>query len=177
MKNYKIIELSNGTKHIILDTIICNNEIYTLTKEIKNEKEINNTSDISKYDEKNNMFVEISQEIYNKIKEIFINKQTEKNEIENKLKKIIQNLQPYKIIKKDKYNYTLKNEIEINKNIEFLEKNNLEINDTIYISERIIKEQNPLVYGQIYNKEKITESEIIKIETKNNYYYLQRYYG
>ena len=88
MKNYKIIELSNGTKHIILDTIIYNNEIYTLTKEIKNEKEINNTSDISKYDEKNNMFVEISQEIYNKIKEIFINKQTEKNEIENKLKKI-----------------------------------------------------------------------------------------
>ena len=37
MKNYKIIELSNGTKHIILDTIIYNNEIYTLTKEIIKE--------------------------------------------------------------------------------------------------------------------------------------------
>ncbi len=46
--------------------------------------------------------------------------------------------------------------------------------DCIYLPEEILREENLYVYGKIYNKEL---DDIIKVETKKDVIYLQRYYG
>lgn len=66
-------------------------------------------------------------------------------------------------------------------NIEFLGDKIPKINDYIYIDDKILKIKNLYTFGplnSIYSKNiNIDEEELIKVVTKKEEYYLQRYYG
>lgn len=83
-----------------------------------------------------------------------------------------------KIINIDNYDYTLEddNGNKIIKNIEF-QNHKPNINDYLYMSKKITKETNIFQYGIIYNFNNVKLDEIIKLETKDGIYFLQRYYG
>lgn len=90
-------------------------------------------------------------------------------------------MEKLKIIKKDKYDYTLEgnNGKIYTLNIEFygLEEDP-KINDYIYMSDKILKEKNLFSFGIINNNNiNIKEEDLIKIVSDNKEYYLQRYYG
>ena len=75
------------------------------------------------------------------------------------------------------YNYILQstNEDTYKLNIGFI---NIDkkptVGDYLYLTDDVVLENNMYTYGPIYNQYK---DDIIKVETQNDIYYLQRYYG
>lgn len=91
----------------------------------------------------------------------------------------LENLNKFKIVNIDGYNYTLEdvNNEKIVRNLEFYIEEKLNTNDYIYINERIIRENKILQYGTIYDYQRLNEYEIIIIKTKDKGFFLQRMYG
>ena len=88
-----------------------------------------------------------------------------------------------KVINIERYNYILENNEfkKYIKHIEFYGDKKPNIGDYIYLPNNVLEEVNLFAYGPIKGKyakqENITEDELIKVVTKDEEYYLQRYYG
>ena len=88
-----------------------------------------------------------------------------------------------KVINIDEYNnYTLENNSKLySVNINFTGDKSPEIGDYIYLPKQIVEEVNLYTYGPLnsnlkrYNDD--NEKELMKVITKKEEYYLQRYYG
>lgn len=81
------------------------------------------------------------------------------------------------ILNIDEYTFTLQDEDNniYKKVIEFMNTKYIpKVGDYLYLQEEILREQNIYAFGDIYDKNR---DDIIKVETKNNVIYLQRYYG
>jgi len=177
MKEYVVVKLENNEKYLIIDNLKQNNKEYFFVTEFIDE-EIGNDYHICLYDCDNNCFRKIQNEeelnfITLKFEENIKNKSVFEEIIDSdKYKKL-------KIIDIDNYDYIFQygDGKKITRNIEFYLDNKPKINDYLYIAEDIIKDNKPLQYGYINNLNRISNSEIIKIESLNNEYYYQRYYG
>ena len=75
-------------------------------------------------------------------------------------------------------NYTFENinKETITKNINF-DKKTPQLNDIVYLPKEIVNEINIFQYGPIYDLNNLNTNEVIKVETKTEEYFLQRYYG
>ena len=175
MREYTLIELTNGNQYIIVDMLNLNTKKYFLLA--KTDKlNIYNYFDIYFYNEKVSSFNEIIDEYeYNSVKEIFNNRL---NKLSIKLDKI--NIKEQKIIKLKLvdikgFDYILEKDDgnRIVLNMEIYDNFRLEINDYIYMNEEITKEKITIRFGSLYTD----KTEIIKVVRDNNIYYLQRYYG
>ena len=175
MREYTLIELTNGNQYIIVDMLNLNTKKYFLLA--KTDKlNIDNYFDIYFYNEEVSSFNEIIDEYeYNSVKEIFNNRL---NKLSIKLDKI--NVKEQKIIKLklvdiNGFDYILEKDDgnRIVLNMEIYDNYRLEIYDYIYMNEEITKEKITIRFGSLYTD----KTEIIKVVRDNNIYYLQRYYG
>ena len=89
-----------------------------------------------------------------------------------------------KIIQIKEYNNFVLEDVNnkpYNVNIEFFGDKKPKANDYIYVDSKITKEPNIYTYGPLNSKYSknidITEEELIKVVSKTEEYYLQRYYG
>lgn len=181
MNEYVILELENGTKCTVVDALEYGAKKYFLVL-LVSEKEDYVADDFKLciYNENKNYLEKITNEEEKEfIKSIFDERLKEKKELEVKLTLISNNLIKLRIIDINNCDYILElpNGEKIKKNISFYPDYKPECDAYIYMSESIIKEKNIFQYGTIYNSEKININEIIKIETSEKEYYLQRYYG
>lgn len=174
MNDYLIIKLKNNKELIIIDRIKYSNQIYFLC--IDKTKNSESVFEIFKYNEKTNnlMIIEDMQE-HDVVLLIF----KERQEKHSKKITFLQKLTKMRIVSINNTNYTLENEqgMEVIKTIIFKTSKMPKINDYIYISKSILKETNIFEYGEIYNFSNMDENEIIKVESNNYEYFLQRYYG
>jgi len=177
MKGYITIELENNSEFVIVDMIEYYKKKYFLVVSvIEEETKIGDKFQACIYDEQKNSLKEItSQEEYNFVFSIF----ESRLEKQNKINEMLKNMIKMKIVGIEGYNYILETVTghKLEKNIEFYIKNNPPINSYIYMSKNIINEVNIFQYGKIYDLNRITEDEIIKIEIGETEYFLQRYYG
>ena len=175
MKEYSLIEFSDGRKCIIVDMININNNKYFLLAKT-NGVDIDNCFDIRKYDDLSNFFNEIEDEYeYNSIREIFSNRLDDLRKELIKIEIANNNIIKVKVIDVNNNIYTLE-KVDGNKivvNMEIFDGLKIMLNDYIYIKEDTLKEGITIRFGNIYND----RAEIIKIKRDNNMYYLQRYYG
>lgn len=175
MKEYNLIELTNGNRYIIVDMLNVTPNKYFLLAKI-NELYIDNHFNICIYDENTNSFSEIVEESeYNYFKEMFNNRLSELRKELEKIKITKPNILKLKVIRINGDNYTFE-KIDgsmLVMNIEIYGDLKLKINDYIYIKEETTEENITVRFGSIYTD----KTEIIKIISDNNTYYLQRYYG
>ena len=181
MNEYVILELENGTKCTVVDALEYGAKKYFLVLLVSKEEDyIDDDFKLCMYNENKNYLEKITnEEEKDFIMSIFDERLKEKKELEEQLNLISNNLIKLRIVDINDYNYILElpNGEKIIKNINFYVGNKLEVNNYIYMSEAIIKEKNIFQYGTIYDLKKININEIIKIETSEKEYYLQRYYG
>lgn len=181
MNEYVILELENGTKCTVVDALEYGAKKYFLVLLVSKEEDyIDDDFKLCMYNENKNYLEKITnEEEKDFIMSIFDERLKEKKELEEQLNLISNNLIKLRIVDINDYNYILElpNGEKIIKNINFYVGNKLEVNNYIYMSEAIIKEKNIFQYGIIYDLKKININEIIKIETSEKEYYLQRYYG
>ena len=178
MNKYIVVKLEDGSKYAIIDILNYENKIYFLiTPTFNNGKFINNEFMICQYDEVKNSFEEVETN-YKDIKRIFDERLKDEQTKLNYLDQLEDKMHKFKIISINNYDYTLEDEKgnKIIKNLDFYNYE-LNINDYLYIPERIVKEINIFQYGDIYNFNKLELDELIKIETKKDICFLQRYYG
>lgn len=180
MRENFIIELSNGEKYTIIDTIEYNKETYFLiTRTSTDETKISEQFEICKYDRINNNFDKIEYEDeYEYIKQLF-DKRLEQEKLElSIISKIdFDELLKIEVIGVKKYDYKLKYEDKtITKNIEFYSKTKPQVGDFIYLS-RVTLEDDVLTYGHIHNINELNHNNIIVIEKAEKRAYLVRYYG
>ena len=182
MKEYAIIELENGSKYAVIDTMEKGIKKYFLVAVVSNdEKVVDNEFKVCIYNEYRNYFEKIeNEEEYDLIMSLFEERLEQQKELDDTLENINNaHLIKLKIINIDGYNYTLEDERgnSVIKNIEFYIENKPKIGGYIYMSEKVIKEKNIFTYGKIYDYKSIKADEIIKIETNEEKLFLQRYYG
>lgn len=181
MKEYVILELENGTKCTVVDALEYGAKKYFLVLLVSEEEDyVADDFKLCIYNENKNYLERITNEAEKDfIMSIFEERLKEKKELEEQLNLISNNLIKLRIVDINEFDYTLEltNGEKIIKNINFYVGNKLEVNNYIYMSEAIIKEKNIFQYGIIYDLKKININEIIKIETSEKEYYLQRYYG
>ena len=180
MLEYRIIELENNNKCAIIDTLEWNNKKYVLVIGVSNdEKFVDNKFIIGIYNESKNYFEIIEEDNLEYLSQMFLEKLIKKQELDKLLNNIELNLIKLRVKKIDNTNYKLKDSKGniIIKNLIFNTNKTPNIDEYIYLSEQIIKEKNIFQYGIINNLDKINNNEVIKIETKDGEYFLQRYYG
>ncbi len=82
------------------------------------------------------------------------------------------------VTKIDNYNYTLfDGEKTYVKNIEVYSNKKIKVNDFIYISEKILNENNLFAFTDLFQDRNIEPSDLIKVISNCDEYYLQRIYG
>ena len=181
MNEYVILELENGTKCTVVDALEYGAKKYFLVLLVSEEEDyVDDNFKLCMYNENKNYLEKITNEAEKDfIMSILQERSKEKKELEEQLNLISNNLIKLRIVDINEYDYTLEypNGEKIKKNISFYPDYKSECDAYIYMSESIIKEKNIFQYGTIYNSEKININEIIKIETLNKEYFLQRYYG
>lgn len=180
MLEYRIIELENNNKCAIIDTLEWNNKKYVLVIGISNdEKFVDNKFIIGIYNESKNYFELIEEDNLEYLSQMFLEKLIKKQELDKLLNNIELNLIKLRVKKIDNTNYKLEDSKGniINKNLIFYNDKNPNVDEYICLSNQIIKEENIFQYGDINNLHKINANEIIKVETKDGEYFLQRYYG
>lgn len=180
MNEYVVLELEDNSKYAVIDTFNYENKEYFLvTRVLENETIIENEFNICIYNSYKNCFEKIeNKEELEIISLVFEKKLKKQNLMEDALENIQFNeMEKLKVIEISNYNYTFQktNGQLLTINIEFYIKAP-KINDCIFISKNMLNE-DMLQYGIVNNLENIKETEIIKIITENNEYYLQRYYG
>ena len=182
MKEHVIIELENGSKYAVIDTMEKGIKKYFLVTTVsKDETEVDDEFKVCIYNEEKNYFEKIeNEEEYDLIMSLFEERLEQQKEIDEALENISKNnLEKLRIINIDGYDYTLEDSRgnTIKKNIEFYVENKPTIGSYIYMSEKVIKEKNIFAYGSINDYKNIKEDEIIKIENNEEEVFLQRYYG
>lgn len=180
MIEYRIIELENNSKYAVIDTLEWNNKKYVLAIGVSNdEKSVDNKFVIVIYNESKNYFERIEEENLQYLSQKFLEKLTATQELDKLLNNIELDLIKLRVINIDNTYYKLEDSKGniINKNLIFYNDKNPNVDEYICLSNQIIKEENIFQYGDINNLHKINTNEIIKVETKDGEYFLQRYYG
>ena len=180
MKENLIIELSSGTKYVVIDLLEYQKEKYFLLSELGTDGEaLSSDFYIVLYDEKNNNFDKIEdQEMFKYMKKMF-DEHLEYKKTEDEILEHINLNNLVEVIIEDinGYDYVLRYEDNIlKKNIEFMIKTKIEIGDRLLLSQDTLKE-DMLTFGHIKNINLVNDTNILIIKRATKRIYLERYYG